>query len=182
MNFTGKRDISLSKEEAHSYLRTKRSFSAGIVCECCIHHCTAQEFDQYCTSRRKRRSVRDIITSYDVEISDQPNGIFTSEEVEQLYEDIDRDSKSGALQGDILPDDYKKMQKIEATKRENIDRKYSALLSDSTITKDNEISTLEHKSQSDPHPTTADIIVDTLKSHHKRRHRHNGRHRRPHSN
>lgn len=52
------RSIHKTKEEAHSYLRSKRSVNVGIVCECCLHRCTISELNEYCPSERAERSVR----------------------------------------------------------------------------------------------------------------------------
>lgn len=108
----------LSKEEANTYLRTKRSMRQGIVCECCIYECNIHELEQYCGNKRRRRSLTDIVAGVPV----PPAHHFTKDEVENLYEKIDRESELSSSPVVLTSDDVRKIEMIEENKRENIEK------------------------------------------------------------
>lgn len=178
--FPEKRDITLSSDEANSYLtthRSKRSFNTGIVCECCLHSCSISEIEQYCANPRRRRSVRDVVTG----TPSEPQ--ITEDELKELYKKIDEESEEEVLA--LTPEQYRKMQLIEQTKRENINKKYAQLFGIQDIVAPSEVESRGDASdglidapQRQEVDHTSSLIANTLKDIHLRRHHHhNSKHR-----
>lgn len=104
----------MKANDAHSFLRDKRSYTYGIVCECCINTCRLSEIRQYCSSSRRKRST--ATNSYDFA------------ELEKLYRSPDLFSPRTNNSSDMTLTQYRKMQIIEATKRRNIANKLKNIL------------------------------------------------------
>ena len=120
------RDIFLAKNDANAYLRVKRgrdSLSQGIVCECCINRCSAHEISQYCDNKRKKRSIKSLITS----ISDSalPSPPDPEKDLENLYKKIEEDSLHITAPA-ITDEQYEQMSILERNKEENIRNEHLA--------------------------------------------------------
>lgn len=91
----------------------------GIVCECCIHGCRVNELQEYCQNKRRRRSVRDVMTG----APGTPVTYFTEAEVEEVYREIDEETERESAPAILSGEDIRKMEMIEHVKHENIERK-----------------------------------------------------------
>ncbi|XP_067946457.1 uncharacterized protein [Watersipora subatra] len=96
----------LEEKRANSFLRTKRSLSVGIVCECCIFRCSVIELDQYCSSKRRRRSTM-------ASSKKDPRAPVT---LNKFYEQLG----SRTVTANISSNESEKIEWLEANKRRNI--------------------------------------------------------------
>lgn len=88
-----------SPSSANAFLVRKRNNPQGIVCECCVHHCTSNEFAEYCEAPSKRRK-RSILKMNNAVLSHEENYHLSSEalddEVEAFYREVDEIAQSDA--------------------------------------------------------------------------------------
>lgn len=112
------------KRDRRSYDDNENDVNQGIVCECCVHRCSFDEITQYCEAKRKRRSVRSVITGV---TETEPTSInpFNEEGLAQVYQQIEQESR---LPIDAKPifteEEYEKILILEKNKQKNIEKKH----------------------------------------------------------
>nr|ANW11182.1 insulin-like peptide A precursor [Bugula neritina] len=185
----GKRDlekISLTTESANSYLRPKRNYEyvedgmgVGIICECCVNTCTIRELDQYCESKRKKRSVREILTP-----TQESKTYFSEREVEKFYEELKELPESEEKEGESLytsVEEYETIVALDKIKRKNIAMKQMYLSKTSEVSGDVMSTNSKTKQNTNSNKQAnikifSTIISGTPPSDHKHRHKHDKRH------
>lgn len=85
--------VFLSEEQANQLLNTelRNGKLAGPTCECCMHRCTSNEFEQYCSpmsTPRRRRQTRRTRRTRRSAIKEKH---FTESAISDMYEAINRD-------------------------------------------------------------------------------------------
>lgn len=129
--------------------------------------------------RRRRRSVRDVFVSNSDEV---PGHLFKAEEIEQLYEDIDKLFTSEDSAQTITSEEYKLMQLIEDVKRENINKEYNKVANEADIKEKGSIGIGVTTAGYEAPALAAEITapepnIAASTKHHKRRHHHRGNRR-----
>lgn len=166
------KDIFVNEEQAHSFLRKRRSFNTGIVCECCIHVCRYSEVEQYCATKRRKRSTKRVLDS---KLSANLTESSKEKNLEELYESIDLAAQDPDSIPPITEQDYHKMEILETIKRRNIEKKFMALLMVDTTKVGSDTASIIHadsSSNSTPAlPSLRQLIANSVQSK-PNRHRH----------
>ena len=174
----------MTEKDANSYLRIKRSlysFNQGIVCECCVHRCNLYEIDQYCENKRKKRSLKSVISG--VEEKPEEGSKITDKDLEELYEEIDENSSSESTEsGPIFTKKvYRELLVLEHNKEDNIKTKQERLSSQDKSGESLKVPPVTSGSlqfKTDNYKTKTDNYkIKAESSHHRHRHGHKLRRR-----
>jgi len=151
----------------------------GIICECCVNTCTIRELDQYCESKRKKRSVREILTP-----TQESKTYFSEREVEKFYEELKELPESEEKEGESLytsVEEYETIVALDKIKRKNIAMKQMYLSKTSEVSGDVMSTNSKTKQNTNSNKQAnikifSTIISGTPPSDHKHRHKHDKRH------